>query len=59
MHECERIEVEPPDNPYERCGHPKPRLLFDQFSKLLLCEYCLESVKSQQAWSLLREPETV
>lgn len=59
MGEPEAIEIEPPDNPCERCGHPKSRLLFDHLSKLLLCEHCLDHVKSQQAWSLLREAETV
>jgi len=59
MSEGEGIEGEPPDNPCERCGHPKPRLVFNEMSRLLLCEQCLESIKSQQAWSLLSKTETV
>lgn len=59
MSEGERIEVEPPDNLCERCGHPKPRLDFDELSRLLFCEQCLESMKSQQAWFLLRETEAI
>ena len=59
MSEPEPIEVEPPDNPCERGGHPKPRLVFDQLSELVLCESCLVHVQRQQAWSLLRETETV
>jgi hypothetical protein len=57
MNEPEQIEVEPPDNPCERCGHPRPRLVFDQLSELVLCESCLEHVQRQQAWSLLRDAE--
>jgi len=59
MDERESTDIEPPDNPCERCGHSKSRLLFDHLSKLLLCEQCLDQVKSQQAWSLLREAETI
>ena len=59
MSEPDRIEIEPPDNPCERCGYSKTRLVFDQLSKLVLCENCLEHVQRQQAWSLLRETETV
>ena len=59
MNEPERIEAEPPDNPCERCGHSKPRLVFYQLIKLVLCENCLEHVQRQQAWTLLRETETV
>ena len=55
MNEPERIEVEPPDNTCERCGHSKPRLVFDQLSELVLCESYLEHVQQQQAWSLLRD----
>ena len=55
MNEPERIDVEPPDNTCERCGHPKPRLVFDQLSELVLCESCREHVQQQQAWSLLRD----
>lgn len=58
MSEPEQKEVEPPDNSCERCGLPRPRLIFDQLSKLLLCEPCLERVQQQQSWSLLRETET-
>jgi hypothetical protein len=59
MGESSEIEVEPPDHQCERCGHPKPRLVFDQLSKLLLCERCLDTVQSQQAWSLLRETDGI
>jgi hypothetical protein len=59
MSEPESHDVEPPDNLCERCGHPKPRLVFDQLSELVLCESCLEHLQRQQAWSLLRENETV
>ena len=57
MNELERIEVEPPDNPCERCGHPRPRLFFDQLSELVLCESCLEHLQRQQAWSLVRDAD--
>lgn len=57
MNELDRIEVEPPDNPCERCGYPRPRLVFDQLSELLLCEACLEQLQQQQAWSLLRDAD--
>lgn len=59
MGESAGMDIEPPDNPCERCGHPKPRLVFDQLSKLLLCERCLNTIQSQPAWSLLRETETI
>jgi hypothetical protein len=59
MSEGERIEVEPPDNPCERCRHPKPRLVFDEVSRLLLCEQCLECIRAQPAWPFLRDTETV
>lgn len=59
MSELERMDVEPPDTPCERCGHPKPRLVFDHLSNLLLCAPCLDSVRSQQAWSLLRETDGI
>ena len=58
MSEPEGVEIEPPDNSCERCGHPKPRLIFDQLSELLLCKTCLESLQHQQSWSLLRETDT-
>jgi hypothetical protein len=58
MSDRERIDVEPPDHLCKRCGHPKPRLVFDQVSLLLLCEQCLECVQRSQAWSVLREDET-
>jgi hypothetical protein len=57
MNEPERIEVEPPDNPCERCGHPRPRLVFDQLSELVLCESCLEHMQRQRAWSFLRDAD--
>lgn len=59
MSERENIYLEPPDHLCEQCGYSKPRLVFDQLSKLLLCEHCLEGVQRLQAWSLLREDETV
>ncbi len=46
------------DHPCERCGRTIPRLVFDQWSKLLLCENCLERMRWQQTWALLREAET-
>lgn len=49
--------MEPTDHPCERCGGTDARLIFDQWSKLLLCEDCFERMRSQQAWSLLREAE--
>jgi hypothetical protein len=57
MNEPERIVVEPPDNACERCGHLRPRLVFDQLSKLVLCESCMEYVQREQAWSLLRDAD--
>lgn len=58
MSDRERIDIEPPDHLCERCGHSKPRLVFDQLSMLLLCEQCLECVQRLQAWSFLSEDET-
>ena len=58
MNEPEQINLEPPDYPCERCGISKPRLLFDQLSRFLLCESCLESIQRQQSWSLLREADS-
>ena len=55
MNEPERIDVELPDNPCERCGRSRPRLVFDQLSELVLCENCLAHVQRQQTWSLLRD----
>ena len=49
--------MEPTDHPCERCGRTDARLIFDQWSKLLLCENCFERMRWQQAWSLLREAE--
>lgn len=49
-----RSDLEDEDNPCEQCGHPKPRLLFDQLSQLLLCEACLDRMQQRQAWELLR-----
>lgn len=49
--------MEPTDHPCERCGRTDARLIFDQWSKLLLCENCLECMRWQQTWSLLREAE--
>lgn len=57
MNEPERIDLEPPDNACERCGHPKRRMVFDQLSELLLCETCLERVQQQQGLSLLRDAD--
>ena len=45
------------EHPCERCGRIDGRLIFDQWSKLLLCENCLECMRWQQTWSLLREAE--
>ena len=59
MEGAEAIELEPPDNPCERCSHPKPRLQFDQLSQLLLCEACLDWMQQRQAWELLRVTENV
>lgn len=49
--------MESTDHPCERCGRTDARLIFDQWSKLLLCENCLECMRWQQTWSLLREAE--
>ncbi len=49
--------MEPTDHPCERCARTDGRLIFDQWSKLLLCENCFERMRRQQAWSLLREAE--
>ena len=49
--------MEPTDHSCERCGRTDARLIFDQWSKLLLCENCLECMRWQQTWSLLREAE--
>ena len=49
--------MEPTDHPCERCGRIDALLIFDQWSKLLLCENCLECMRWQQTWSLLREAE--
>ena len=57
MTDRERIDLEPPDHLCERCGYCKPRLVFDELSKLLLCAQCLDHVQRLQAWSLLREDE--
>jgi hypothetical protein len=46
------------DHPCEQCARTNARLIFDQWSKLLLCETCLERMRWQQTWSLLREAET-
>ncbi|OAI43737.1 hypothetical protein AYO43_09925 [Nitrospira sp. SCGC AG-212-E16] len=59
MNEPEWIELEPPDKACERCGHSRPLMVFDQLSKLLLCEACLDRVQRRQAWSLLHEDETM
>jgi len=58
MSDHEGSHLEPLDYLCERCGYPKPRLVFDQLSLLLLCEQCLERVQHLQAWSLLREDGT-
>jgi hypothetical protein len=57
MNEPGHIDVEPPDHCCERCGHSKPRLVFDHISERLLCETCFELVQHQQAWNLLREAD--
>ena len=57
MIEPGHIDVEPPDHCCERCGHLRPRLIFDHVSELLLCETCFEQVQRQQAWNLLREAD--
>ncbi len=54
----EADSLEPSDNPCERCERLSPQLFFDGISRLLLCPRCLEHVKQEQAWSLLRDPET-
>lgn len=59
MGDLEQKSVELPDNSCERCSLPRPRLVFDQLSELLLCETCLELVQQQQSWSLLRETKTI
>jgi hypothetical protein len=58
MSDPERIDLEPPDHPCERCGYSKPRLVFDELSRRLLCQQCLERVQCLQAWALLHEDET-
>ncbi len=50
--------MEPTDHPCEQCGRTDARLIFDQWSNLLLCENCLERMRWQQTWALLREAET-
>jgi len=55
MSEPERIDLKPPGDVCERCGHSRPWLVFDQLSELVLCESCLEHVQRRQAWSLLRD----
>lgn len=57
MSEREGTYIDPPDHLCERCNDSKPRLVFEQLSKLLLCEQCLEDVQRRQAWSLLREDD--
>jgi hypothetical protein len=52
-------DAEPSDNPCERCGHPTPRLVFDEVRRILLCCRCLEWIKSQEGWCLLSETENV
>lgn len=52
-------DVESPDNLCERCGHPKPRLIFDEARQLLLCGQCLEWMQSQEGWCLWRASKTV
>jgi hypothetical protein len=59
MSDPEQQSVELPDNSCERCSLPRPRLIFDQLSELLIYETCLERVQQQQSWSLLRETETI
>ena len=54
----EETSLEPPDNPCERCNHLSPQLFVDGVSQLLLCPRCLEFLKQEQAWSLLRDQET-
>ncbi len=59
MYEPERTGVEPPDHACERCGYTKPRLMFDQSSRLILCERCVEAVRERQAWPQLHEAGAV
>jgi hypothetical protein len=59
MTELGQTDREPLDHSCERCGRSAPRLVFDELSKLLLCKSCLERVRDQEAWSLLRNDATV
>lgn len=59
MNQRGRIDLDHPDTSCEQCGYPKPRLIVDDLSRLLLCEPCLDQVKAQQAWALLREADRV
>jgi hypothetical protein len=59
MSEDEAVDLDPPDHVCERCGHAKPRLSFDEMSRSLLCCSCLDRVRQQQSWSLLREADNV
>jgi hypothetical protein len=53
----EETSLEPPDNPCEHCHRLSPQLFFDGVSQLLLCPHCLELLKQEQAWWLLRDQE--
>jgi uncharacterized paraquat-inducible protein A len=54
----EDTSLEPPDNQCERCERLSPQLFFNGVSQLLLCPRCLDLLKQEQAWSLLRDQET-
>ncbi len=58
MNKPGHIDSESPDHCCERCGGPKPRLVFEHISERLLCEPCFELVQQQQAWNLLREADS-
>jgi hypothetical protein len=57
MNEPGHVDVEPPDQSCEQCGHFKLRLVFDHISERLLCETCFELAQHQQAWNLLRQAD--
>jgi hypothetical protein len=55
----EDVDLDPPDHACEGCGRARPRLSFDEVSRALLCQSCLDRVQHLQSWSLLREADNV
>lgn len=55
----EDIDLDPPDHACEGCGRATPRLSFDEVSRSLLCQSCLDRLQHRRSWALLREADNV